>query len=297
LFGVGTAWSTASRSEKWIWELAPNISNYKPDPQDTSFYYPLPQVVEMTSPFGWRTHPIHGDRRLHAGMDLGAPEGMPVLSAHSGYVRYADWGDGYGNMVIVEYADGKYQTLYAHLSEILVKQGEAIRPRQVIGRVGSTGGVTGPHLHFELLQKVDSDFQAIDPASPVKATEAYVAVKPPVSGSDPASTNSGSTNSAPILAQKPIANASGSNPSESQPNGKPQPKPLWQAPALEDHSQQANDTSRPPIADIGQLPPSQTAISGDAIAPAPAQPPNTSNDAPLSFELRFQDKESERVGG
>ncbi len=175
---IGSHWSVSSHPQNWMWQLAPKIANYKPDPNDTNFYYPLPEVVEVTSPFGWRTHPIYGDRRLHSGEDLGAPEGMPVLSAHSGYVRYADWGDGYGNMIIVEYADGKYQTLYAHLSEILVQDGEAVRARQVIGKVGSTGGVTGAHLHFELLHKSGSDFEPISPSAQIKAVEAYVAAKP-----------------------------------------------------------------------------------------------------------------------
>lgn len=174
----GTAWSVGNTLKPSPWDLAPKLSNFKPDPKDTAFYYPLPEVVETTSPFGWRVHPIHGDRRLHSGEDLGAPEGMPVLAAHSGYVQYADWGDGYGKMIILEYADGQYQTLYAHLSEILVKKGEAVRARQVIGKVGSTGGVTGPHLHLEILKKKGADFQAIDPTAQIKATEPYVAVKP-----------------------------------------------------------------------------------------------------------------------
>lgn len=188
LLGVGSAWSVGGNSMKWAWELAPKVSGYVPDPKDVNFYYPLPEVVEVTSPFGYRTHPIHGDRRLHSGTDLGAPEGMPVLSAHSGYVRYADWGDGYGKMVIVEYADGKYQTLYAHLSEILVRDGEAVRPRQVIGKVGSTGGVTGPHLHFELLQRSGGDFAPVDPTAQVKSVESYVAVRSPDPDSKPEST-------------------------------------------------------------------------------------------------------------
>ncbi len=175
---IGSHWRVNSNPQNWMWQLAPKIANYKPDPKDTNFYYPLPEVVEVTSPFGWRTHPIYGDRRLHSGEDLGAPEGMPVLSAHSGYVRYADWGDGYGNMIIVEYADGKYQTLYAHLSEILVQDGDAVRARQVIGKVGSTGGVTGAHLHFELLHKSGSDFEPVSPSAQLKAVEAYVAAKP-----------------------------------------------------------------------------------------------------------------------
>lgn len=181
LLGAGAAWSVSGRPDTWVWQLAPKQSGYVPDPKDITFYYPLPEVVEFTSPYGYRTHPLYGDRRLHSGVDLGAPEGMPVLSAHSGYVRYADWGSGYGKMVIVEYADGQYQTLYAHLSEILVKTGEAIRPRQVIGKVGSTGGVTGPHLHFELLRRSGEEFQAIDPTAQVQAVEAFVAVRPPES--------------------------------------------------------------------------------------------------------------------
>ncbi len=187
----GTAWSVGNTLKPSPWDLAPKLSNFKPDPKDTAFYYPLPEVVEVTSPFGWRVHPIYGDRQLHSGEDLGAPEGMPVLAAHSGYVRYADWGDGYGKMIILEYADGQYQTLYAHLSEILVQEGEAVRARQVIGKVGSTGGVTGPHLHLEILKKNGSDFQAIDPASQLKATEPYVAVKPPEPGNSEIATVSG----------------------------------------------------------------------------------------------------------
>lgn len=178
----GAAWSVGNTLKPSPWDLAPKLANFKPNPQDTAFYYPLPEVVEVTSPFGWRVHPIYGDRRLHSGEDLGAPTGMPVLAAHSGYVRYADWSDGYGKMITLEYADGQYQTLYAHLSEILVQEGEAVRARQVIGKVGSTGGVTGPHLHLEILKKHGSDFQAIDPAAQIKAAAPYVAVKPPEPG-------------------------------------------------------------------------------------------------------------------
>ena len=179
VLGATASLGRSPGAEDWAWQLAPKTPGYVPDPQDITFYYPLPEVVEWTSPFGDRIHPLSGDRRLHAGVDLGAPEGMPVLAAHGGYVRYADWGDGYGNLVIVEYADGQYQTYYAHLSQILVREGEAVRPRQVIGLVGSTGGVTGPHLHFELRRKVNGDFVAIDPSAQVKAVEAFVAVRPP----------------------------------------------------------------------------------------------------------------------
>jgi murein DD-endopeptidase MepM/ murein hydrolase activator NlpD len=214
LIGVGAAWSVGSNPEQWIWNLAPKSAGYVPNPKDTNFYYPLPQVEAFTSPYGWRIHPVYGDRRLHSGVDLGAPEGMLVLSAHSGYVRYADWGDGYGNMVIVEYADGKYQTLYAHLSEILVKDGDSVRPRQVIGKVGSTGGVTGPHLHFELQKKTDGEFVAIDPMSQVKAVEAYVGVRPA---------------DAPTVAQAPTPQPANPQPTEKAGDLN---APLFEAPGL-----------------------------------------------------------------
>lgn len=178
LIVAGAAWGARSTLEQWAWSLAPADSRYVPDPKDIDFYYPLPEVVPVTSNFGWRTHPIYGDRRLHSGIDLGAPEGMPVLAAHSGWVRQAGWLDGYGNTVILEYADGKYQTLYAHLSEVLVKENDPVKARQVIGLVGSTGGVTGPHLHFELLRQADDDWVAIDPAAQIQSVEAYVAVNP-----------------------------------------------------------------------------------------------------------------------
>lgn len=231
---IGSHWSVSSQPQNWMGQLAPKIANYKPDPSDTNFYYPLPEVVEVTSPFGWRTHPIYGDRRLHSGEDLGAPEGMPVLSAHSGYVRYADWGDGYGNMIIVEYADGKYQTLYAHLSEILVKEGEAVRARQVIGKVGATGGVTGAHLHFELLKKSASDFEAIDPAAQIKAVEAYVAVKPAELGytsQETSQTQAVQPSSPQASAEPPIApSIAPTEPTQTTTTANP---PVYEAPGLQ----------------------------------------------------------------
>jgi murein DD-endopeptidase MepM/ murein hydrolase activator NlpD len=233
LITIGSHFSVNSHPHSWRWELAPKIANYKPDPNDTNFYYPLPEVVEVTSPFGWRTHPIYGDRRLHSGEDLGAPEGMPVLSAHSGYVRYADWGDGYGNMVIIEYADGKYQTLYAHLSEIFVQPGEAVRARQIIGKVGATGGVTGAHLHFELLKKSANDFEPIDPSAQIQAVEAYVAVKPadpqPHSQVDPSSDSLSTPESTPEQSAEPPIALTEPNPLSPAPDI----SPIYEAPGLQ----------------------------------------------------------------
>lgn len=199
LLTSAAAWSAAGSMGQWADNFARTRSGYVPSPSDVAFYYPLPEVVPFTSAFGWRIHPIYGSRRFHSGVDLGAPEGMPVLAAHSGWVRQAGWLSGYGNAITLEYADGKYQTLYAHLSEVLVTEGEAIRPRQVIGRVGSTGGVTGPHLHFELLQKTASDWVAIDPTTQVTSVEAYVAVEPSVDPHAQAPTSPSAAASRPVV--------------------------------------------------------------------------------------------------
>ncbi|MGI0490600.1 M23 family metallopeptidase [Alkalinema pantanalense CENA528] len=117
--------------------------------------FPLAIPTEITSIFGWRIHPITGDQRMHTGTDLGAPMGTPVLAALTGRVLLADLLGGYGLTVALEHNNGSQQTLYAHLSEIFVKPGEVIQKGTVIGRVGSTGNSTGPHLHFELRQQTE----------------------------------------------------------------------------------------------------------------------------------------------
>lgn len=103
----------------------------------------------VTSFFGNRIHPIFGNRRFHKGIDLGAPTGTPVRAARGGQVISAGWGKGYGNRIIINHGDG-YETLYAHLDRLLVKVGDRVTNKAVIGLSGSTGYVTGPHLHFEI---------------------------------------------------------------------------------------------------------------------------------------------------
>ncbi|SFL45897.1 murein hydrolase activator EnvC family protein [Pelosinus propionicus] len=106
-------------------------------------------VTEITSPYGWRTHPIFGTSRYHSGIDIGADYGDSVRAADSGVVIYADWMGGYGKAVIIEHGNG-ISTLYGHNSELLVVEGQRVRKGEVISRVGSTGYSTGPHLHFEV---------------------------------------------------------------------------------------------------------------------------------------------------
>lgn len=108
-----------------------------------------PAAGRITSGFGYRTHPILGYRRMHSGIDIGAPTGTPVMAAADGEVYFASWRGGYGRCIILLHGDGM-QTLYGHLSAIQVSPGQQVRRGQRIGSVGSTGLSSGPHLHFEL---------------------------------------------------------------------------------------------------------------------------------------------------
>lgn len=103
----------------------------------------------VTSGYGWRTHPIFGTRRFHAGIDIGAPSGTPVASAATGEVVFAGEKAGYGRHVIISHGGG-IATLYAHLSSIGAGQGAVLARGATIGGVGCTGYCTGPHLHFEV---------------------------------------------------------------------------------------------------------------------------------------------------
>ena len=110
-----------------------------------------PAEGEITSPFGWRVHPIFGTQRLHTGIDIGADYGDTVRATDGGVVIHSDWMGGYGNAVIIDHGNG-ISTLYAHNSQLLVSEGQSVSKGQAISRVGSTGYSTGPHLHFEVRQ-------------------------------------------------------------------------------------------------------------------------------------------------
>ncbi|MEH1970835.1 M23 family metallopeptidase [Nostoc sp.] len=128
----------------------------------TGMMYPLSIPASITSVFGWRVHPITGNQRFHAGTDLGAPTGTPVLAAAAGQVETANWLGGYGLAVILNHKSAE-QTLYGHMSEIFVQPGQWVQPGTVIGRVGSTGNSTGPHLHFEVRHLTPNGWVASDP--------------------------------------------------------------------------------------------------------------------------------------
>ena len=111
------------------------------------FTKPL-SVMRVTSNFTYkRWHPILHRYRPHLGLDLGAKKGTPIHALADGKVVYAGWMGGYGRVVKINHGNG-YLTLYAHQSKILVKKGQRVRAGQIIGKVGSSGRSTGPHLHL-----------------------------------------------------------------------------------------------------------------------------------------------------
>jgi murein DD-endopeptidase MepM/ murein hydrolase activator NlpD len=111
----------------------------------------MPVNGRLTSGFGERFHPILGYHRFHAGLDLAAAAGTPIVAAADGKVVSAGWAGGYGRMVAVVHAGG-IETKYGHMSRIAAFAGEAVHRGDVIGYVGSSGLSTGPHLHFEVMK-------------------------------------------------------------------------------------------------------------------------------------------------
>lgn len=108
-----------------------------------------PTSGPLTSPFGYRVHPIFGDTRLHAGIDIGAPYGAGVYAAGDGRVSYAGAMSGYGNVIVIDHGGG-LATTYNHLSGLSVSSGQSVSRGTQVGAVGCTGYCTGPHLHFEV---------------------------------------------------------------------------------------------------------------------------------------------------
>lgn len=119
-----------------------------------------PTNGRLTSPFGMRVHPILRYRRMHWGVDIGAPHGSPIYAAMDGRVELAGWRGGGGNTVKLSHSGG-LGTGYLHMSRIAVSPGQQVRRGQIVGYVGSTGLSTGPHLHYEVYR----NGSAVNPSS------------------------------------------------------------------------------------------------------------------------------------
>lgn len=124
---------------------------------------PLQIDARITSPFGWRIHPVFGDRRFHEGVDFGAPTGTPVVAASDGVVEDIGWRGNYGKYIRLRH-DGRLATAYAHLSGFArgLQRGSTVKRGDVIAYVGRSGVATGPHLYYEVLV----DGKQIDPLKP-----------------------------------------------------------------------------------------------------------------------------------
>ncbi len=125
---------------------------------------PLPAANRITSPYGSRTDPIHRRQSFHSGIDIRAPSGFPVRATAAGIVISAGNAGNYGLRVEVSHGDGLI-TRYAHMSAIDVREGQRIAAGDIVGKVGSTGRSTGPHLHYEIRRAGNT----IDPMRMVRA--------------------------------------------------------------------------------------------------------------------------------
>lgn len=131
------------------------------EPTTGEFLWPVPFTKNITSDFGYRTHPKTGEKEsFHNGIDIaaGGVMGKPTISVLPGKVIEAGAKGSYGNVVVVEHPNG-LETLYGHLSAIRVSVGQKVKPGQTVGLIGSTGRSTGPHLHF----KVSLNGKNVDP--------------------------------------------------------------------------------------------------------------------------------------
>ncbi|MBI4352117.1 MAG: M23 family metallopeptidase [Elusimicrobia bacterium] len=108
-----------------------------------------PAEGRVTSHFGYRIAPLRLASEYHSGLDIANEAGTPIYAAADGVIRHSGWAQGYGMCAVVDHGFG-YSTLYGHMSEVLAKQGAAVRRGQQIGRMGSTGTSTGNHLHYEV---------------------------------------------------------------------------------------------------------------------------------------------------
>lgn len=125
-----------------------NVSVDSAPRSGANYTWPVPGYYGISSPYGYRTHPILGYSKFHSGVDIPAPTGTPVVAAKSGVVIMATCMSGYGNVVMIDHGDTV--TVYAHNSAFNVSAGQQVSAGDVVCFIGSTGLSTGPHLHFEV---------------------------------------------------------------------------------------------------------------------------------------------------
>jgi murein DD-endopeptidase MepM/ murein hydrolase activator NlpD len=169
---IENAGEISEESEKQLMELAKKMAKLQAEKSRIKTYYkggklavPLHTSYRLSSPFGYRIHPISGSKKLHTGLDMAAPSGTSIYAAESGVVIVSQWWSGYGNCIIIDHGGGLW-TLYGHIKNggLLVQKGDNVKRGQKIALVGSTGNSTGPHLHFE----VRKNSEPVNPAPYLK---------------------------------------------------------------------------------------------------------------------------------
>lgn len=141
-----------AKREKAAKEAQKSSSAVAPITGNKDGIFSWPAAGSISSHYGWRTHPISGVKKLHAGTDIAVGTGTPLKAAASGVVSTAQTMGGYGNVIMITHVIGgeSYTTVYAHLNSISVSPGQSVQEGEVIGATGNTGDSTGPHLHFEV---------------------------------------------------------------------------------------------------------------------------------------------------
>ena len=139
---------TATAAASQVYTMPALPENASLEQRNLGFAHTSPIVAPLTSPFGWREHPVSGGTRFHYGVDLGAATGTDICAFADGTVYATGDSSSLGYYIMIQHEDG-YMTLYAHCSKITVTSG-AVTMGQKIAEVGETGIATGPHLHFEL---------------------------------------------------------------------------------------------------------------------------------------------------
>jgi len=147
------------------------INKYQYIPVQVRFRWPVYGVI--SSHYGWRIHPITNQESFHSGLDIAVSEGAPIFAAEAGEVIFTGLNGGYGYMVEIKHDDGTI-TKYAHMSHISVYEGQPVEMGSFIGRVGTTGFSTGPHLHFEIR---NNDLRSVNPLSKLPALDLMYVIK------------------------------------------------------------------------------------------------------------------------
>ena len=148
----------AAKYQEWLATSVPTVNKPSAPSYDTSgstgsnnvggISWKVPiNYTAFTSPFGWRIHPIQGYKKFHYGVDLAAPTGRPIYATRGGTVDIASYNGSAGYYVQINHGDG-FKSIYMHMTHYVVSSGQHVSQGQVIGYCGSTGGSTGPHLHF-----------------------------------------------------------------------------------------------------------------------------------------------------